>query len=307
MSRRVIALVALGLAATAVSSALSVGAAAAQTGDELYGGRVPLQVLIDNDKVRVNLISFPLGYRRTQHFSRRSDQIVVYLDDGQFERPVQPGAQASDAAAHAGQPVVCGKITEDCGPVGPDGHYTAAAGPYPRGSVSWVPQGSDAAPLRITRAYRALYIELKRGEMTAPDAAAAKLPAEPVVGGGAPARVLIDNDKMRATLISFPEGFIRPGGFHRRLDTLIAYIDDAKLELPGPAQRQYAVIRALNHPHGPAVCDPIKDCDSVGPDGNWVSGDVLLRGTVAWHPQDGFVNKLRIAHGYRALYIELKR
>jgi len=76
--------------------------------------------------------------------------------------------------------------------------------------------------------------------------------------------------------------------------------------LSGPAQRQYSVIRSLNHPDAIAVCDHIKDCDSVGPDGTWVNGATLVTGTVAWHPKDGFVNKLRIAHAYRALYIELK-
>jgi len=177
---------------------------------------------------------------------------------------------------------------------------------HTRGSVEWLSKEADGAPMRVTKTHRELYIELKRGTMSAPDPEAMKLPPEPAAGGGAPIQVLLDNDQVRATLISYPQDFIRPGGFRRRADTLIVYIDDAKLELPGPAQRQYSVIRSLNHPNPIAVCDPIKDCDSVGPNGQWVNGSTLVTGTVAWHPKDGFVNKLRIAHAYRALYIELK-
>jgi hypothetical protein len=184
--------------------------------------------------------------------------------------------------------------------------YLDDSASHARGSVDWLPKEADGAPMRVTQAHRELYIELKHGTMSAADPEAMKLPPEPAAGGGAPTQVLLDNDQVRATLIAYPQDFIRPGGFRRRLDTLIVYIDDAKLELPGPAQRQYSVIRSLNHPDAIAVCDPIKDCDSVGPNGKWVNGSTLVTGTVAWHPKDGFVNKLRIAHAYRALYIELK-
>ena len=177
---------------------------------------------------------------------------------------------------------------------------------HARGSVEWLPREAEGASMRVTQAHRELYIELKHGAMSAADPEALKLPPEPAAGGGAPSQVLLDNDQVRATLIAYPQDFIRPGGFRRRLDTLIVYIDDARLELPGPAQRQYSVIRSLNHPDAVAVCDPIRDCDSVGPDGKWVNGSTLVTGAVAWHPKDGFVNKLRIAHAYRALYIELK-
>jgi len=184
--------------------------------------------------------------------------------------------------------------------------YLDDSASHARGSVEWLPRAADGA-MRVTTAHRELYIELKHGTMSAADPEAMKLPPEPAAGGGAPTQVLLDNDQVRATLIAYPQDFIRPGGFRRRFDTLIVYIDDAQLELPGPAQRQYSVIRSLNHPDAIAVCDPIKDCDSVGPDGKWVNGSTLVTGTVAWHPKDGFVNKLRIAHAYRALYIELKQ
>jgi len=37
-----------------------------------------------------------------------------------------------------------------------------------------------------------------------------------------------------------------------------------------------------------------------------VHGSTLVTGTIVWHPEDGLVNKLRIAHAYRAIYIELE-
>lgn len=287
------------LAATLLSGATA-GAALSGTADspdELEGGKVPLTVLIDNNKVRVNLLTFPQGYERSQHFTRRSDQLIVYLDDT---------TPRSNATEPPGQAVSCGPITQDCGPVTPAG-TAPANGLEPRGSVSWRPKGSDAAPFRVAKGYRALYIELKHGTMSSPDPAAAQLPYEQVTGGGAPARALIDNERLRAVLIPFPKDFIRPGSLRRHYDTVIVYIDDGKLADVGPPAGKYAVVQAFSHhPNARAVCDPIKDCDSVAPDGKWAHGSLTLRGTVAWHPKDGYVENLRIGLAYRALYLELK-
>lgn len=262
------------LTAGLVLTALALVAFTASTALQAADTSARVQTLIDNDKVLVSLVELPVGHLRLPHGKRRADQIMVYLDDAVLA-PNRPAA-VSQQMSHL------------------------------PGSIEWLSKQDDGVPLRVVKAHRVLYVELKHGTMSAPDPEAVKLPPEPRVGGGAPTQLLLDNDQVRATLISFPEGFIRPGGFKRRLDTLIVYIDDAKLELPGPAQQQYSVIRSLNHPDAIAVCDPIKDCDSVGPNGKWVNGSILVTGTVAWHPKDGFVNKLRIAHAYRALYIELK-
>lgn len=291
-----VALLGTALAGGAIASTASKDSAAASS-DELDGGKVPLTVLIDNDKVRVNLLSFPQGYERSQHFARRSDQLIVYLDDT---------APRSSSSEQPGAPVRCGPTIQDCGPVTPDG-TAPAHGIEPRGSVSWRPKGSDAAPFSVAKGYRALYIELKHGTMTSPDAAAAQLPYEQVTGGGAPARALIDNEQVRVNLISFPKDFIRPGNLRRRYDTVIVYVDDGKLADVGPPPAKYAVVQAFSHhPNARAVCDPIKDCDSVAPDGKWAHGSPTLRGTVAWHPKDGYVENLRIGQAYRAMYIELK-
>jgi hypothetical protein len=284
--------------------------AASASVDELDGGKVPLTVLIDNDKVRVNLLTFPAGYQRSEHFPRRSDQLLVYLDDGHLASVPDPTAAApapqSPGSDAAGKPVHCGAIHQDCGPVTSNG-TAPADGLEPRGSVSWRPHNATASPIRVVKGYRALYIELKHGTKTSPDPAAAQLPYEQVTGGGAPARTLIDNERLRAVLISFPKDFIRPGNLRRHYDTVIVYIDDGKLADVGPPAAQYAVVQAFSHhPNARAVCDPIKDCDSVAPDGKWAGGPVTLRGTVAWHPKDGYVENLRIGQAYRALYLELK-
>jgi hypothetical protein len=305
------ALVAVALAGIAGSSAL--GASSASNPDELYGGKVPMKVLIDNDKVRVNLLTFPQGYERHRHFARRSDQLIVYLDDGQLSTLSPSGdstgnaaEQPGSASERPGKPVICGALSDQCGPVTPAG-VAPADGLEPRGSVSWRPKGTDAVPIRVEKGYRALYIEFKHGTMTAPDPAASDLPYEQVTGGGAPVHVLIDNAVMRANLIDFPEGFIRPGNLRRHYDTVIVYIDDGKLADVAPPPHKYAVVQAFSHhPDARAVCDPIKDCDSVAPDGKWAHGSPTLRGTVAWHPKDGYVENLRIGMAYRALYIELK-
>jgi hypothetical protein len=291
------AVAAAALASVAIIAPPSTRAASTSV-DELDGGKVPLTVLIDNDKVRVSLLTFPPGYERAGHLRRRSDQLIVYLDDAAPRAPMgeQPG-----------QPVHCGPINQDCGPVTPDGTAPAANALEPRGTVSWRPRGNDAGPFRIAKGYRALYIELKGGTMTSPDPAAAQLPYEQLTGGGAPARALIDNERLRAVLISFPKDFIRPGNLRRHYDTVIVYVDDGKLADVGPPPSKFAVVKAFSHhPDARAVCDPIKDCDSVAPDGKWSRGGLTLRGTVAWHPKDGYVENLRIGQAYRALYIELK-
>ena len=266
-------LIALTAGALALSTALQAADTTLPPADE--SSSAPVRTLIDNDKVHVSLVELPVGHLRRAHGARRADQMLVYLDEAVLG-PDRAAAGISEQTSH------------------------------PAGSIEWQPREADDAPLRVLKAHRAIYVELKHGTLSAPDPEAVKLPPEPVVGGGAPIRLLFENDQVRATLISFPQDFIRPGGFKRRLDTLIVYITDARLELPGPAQSQYSVIRSLNHPDAVAVCDRIKDCDSVGPDGKWVNGATLVTGTVAWHPKDGFVNKLRIAHAYQALYIELK-
>jgi hypothetical protein len=155
------------------------------------------------------------------------------------------------------------------------------------------------------------------GVVLSPHVMAAAAEYEKDVGGGAPTKVLIDNDRLRVTLVTFPKGFTRPGGVKRRADTLIAYIEPGDFKTggagagggqrPGGARAGAAPV---NRPGEPVTCDAVKDCGPVGPDGNFESqsaqGKPLAPGSVAYHPKGSNVGSLEINSTYRALYIELK-
>jgi len=233
------------------------------------------RVLVDNNKVHVRLLSFSAGYRGPPPFAHRADQLIVYLDDAHLR-----GAPPSQPES------------------GPDTHAS--------GSASWLASGISVGPIRVLSAFRVIDIELKHGTMSSPDPKTATLPYEDTVGGGAPAQTLVDNATVRATLLSFPKDFVRRGDLRRHYDTLIVYIDEGRLAGVGAPHPEYAEVQAFSHhPDAPAVCDPIKDCDTVAPDGSWSRG-AHPPGSVAWHPKDGFVGTLRAVQAYRALYVELK-
>ncbi len=48
------------------------------------GGGAEQKVLVDNDVVRVNLVSFKKGFVRPGALLRKNNQLLVYLDQGQF-------------------------------------------------------------------------------------------------------------------------------------------------------------------------------------------------------------------------------
>ena len=48
------------------------------------GGGADQKVLVDNDVVRVNLVSFKKGFMRAGGLRRKNNQLLVYLDQGQF-------------------------------------------------------------------------------------------------------------------------------------------------------------------------------------------------------------------------------
>ena len=236
---------------------------------------VSTRVLIDNNKLRVRLLTYPAGYRGSAQLAHRADQLLVYLDEAHLQ-----GAAPSE-------------------PAGSDDMRAS-------GSVSWLPHEASVAPIRAESAFRLIDIELKHGQLSSPDPKTASLPYEQQAGGGAPKQILVDNAQLRATLISFPKDFVRPGDLRRHDDTLIVYIDEGRLAGVGPPHPEYAEVQAFSHhPDAPATCDPIKDCDTVAPDGSWSRG-AHEPGSVAWHPKDGFVGTLRAVQAYRALYVEVK-
>ena len=49
------------------------------------GGGAPQKLLIDNARVRVNLVSFPNDFNREGGLKRKNDQLLVYIDPGAYE------------------------------------------------------------------------------------------------------------------------------------------------------------------------------------------------------------------------------
>jgi len=109
--------------------------------------------------------------------------------------------------------------------------------------------------------------------------AAADIKYEEQVGGGAPFKVLLDNDTVRATLISMPKGHMRQGGVKRKLDQLLVYIDDAKYSHLATPGTQFD-----------------KESQSVAP-----------AGKITWHDKDTTIGTIRIDEPYRVMYVEIKR
>lgn len=119
------------------------------------GGGAPTRVLLDNASVRVTLISYPAGFKRQGGMKRRLEQLIVYVDDGDFKVIPRPGARPRPAVAPGERKV------------GPESSITlegtlATGHPnHPRGTIAWHPKGSLTPSIETTRAYRALYIEFK--------------------------------------------------------------------------------------------------------------------------------------------------
>ncbi len=137
-------------------------------------------------------------------------------------------------------------------------------------------------------------------------ALAAEAMVEKDLGGGAPTKVLLDNSKMRVTLVTFQKGTMRQGDMKRRADQLIVYLEDGDFTMmprPGAAPRP---ANAGPRPSGPVTCDPIKDCGPIRLDG-MPSQNPHGLGTIAWHPEGTLTGTLQVNNTYRALYIELKK
>ncbi len=129
----------------------------------------------------------------------------------------------------------------------------------------------------------------------------AQATVETELGGGAPTHVLLNNDSLRVTLISYPAGFKRVGGLKRRLEQLIVYVDDGDFK---------AMPRAGARPNPPPAAGPRK----IGPESSITLDGTLAtghpnhpRGTIAWHPKGSLTPSIETTRAYRALYIEFKR
>jgi hypothetical protein len=101
-------------------------------------------------------------------------------------------------------------------------------------------------------------------------------------GDGAPQKTLIDNDKVKVILVAYKKGFIRPGGFKRRHDTLLVYVD------PG----RYTITKG----GGTGAKTPVAK----------EQPDKLAPGSSVFHRKDSIVSELRVDEDYRVLYVEMK-
>lgn len=104
-----------------------------------------------------------------------------------------------------------------------------------------------------------------------------------VGSGGAPQKILLDNDVVRVRLVSFPAGFNRPGKLKRRYDQVLAYIDTS----------DYTI--TWNGVPGEAVPPEKQKASRLAP------------GSVVWHPRETVVSDSHVNSPYRVLFIEMKK
>ncbi len=102
-------------------------------------------------------------------------------------------------------------------------------------------------------------------------------------GGGAPQKLLLDNDVVRVNLVSFPKDFVRPGKLKRRYDQLLVYIDQSDFTLTWSGGR--------GEPYKPSEMKASK----------------LEPGSVAWHPRESLVSESHINNAYRVIFVEMKK
>ncbi len=68
----------------ALAKAKTLGVTKYEDDAKVGGGGAEQKVLVDNDVVRVNLVSFKKGFVRPGGMMRKNAQLLVYLDEGQF-------------------------------------------------------------------------------------------------------------------------------------------------------------------------------------------------------------------------------
>ena len=106
---------------------------------EAGGCGAPQKVIVDNEVVRVNLVSFPTGFDRCGQVKRRNHQLLVYLDPGDF---------TITKSGSSGQPT---KVDPN-----------AKRAPLPPGSAVFHARDSVVSDTHINEAYRILFVEMKK-------------------------------------------------------------------------------------------------------------------------------------------------
>jgi hypothetical protein len=111
----------------------------------------PTRLLIDNENVRVSLVTFPAGFKSPPGSKREYDQVLVWLDGGSVT-PIKPGTapQAPTQRGPQSQTAL-------------DGSVVPAGTPKPVDAVVWHPKGGNVGPVEIEgKPLRLLYIEIKK-------------------------------------------------------------------------------------------------------------------------------------------------
>lgn len=101
------------------------------------GGGAPQNVLLDNARVRLNVVNFPEGFTRPGGMKRKFDQLLVYIDPGAYEITRSGGD---------------GKV------VTPD---PAKRMPLAPGSAVWHARDSVVSETHIYAPYRVIFVEVK--------------------------------------------------------------------------------------------------------------------------------------------------
>jgi hypothetical protein len=132
------------------------------------------------------------------------------------------------------------------------------------GKGIYVGKGEDAEALK-----RAAALNIKEYE-----------PAGKEGGLGAPQRTLIDNDAMMVNLVAFKKGFIRPGGYKRKYNTVLIYVD----------QGRFTITRS----GGASAPNPNPTSQNLAP------------GSSVFHWKESIVSESRIDEDYRVLFVMTK-
>ena len=101
------------------------------------GGGAPQKILLDNARVRLNIVNFPEGFKRPGGMKRKYDQLLVYIDPGAYEITRSGGS---------------GKA------VTPD---PAKRKPLEPGSAVWHERDSIVSETNIYAPYRVIFVEVK--------------------------------------------------------------------------------------------------------------------------------------------------
>lgn len=153
IDKRTMSMIAITFVCGAVAGGVLSPLAIAAASDTRLGGDAPTKVLIDNDKVKVSLVSFSKGFVREGGQKRAQDQVIVWLDEGDYTVPPRPGAPPRPQSANE-RPQ---KGPESA--IAPDG--SVVRGVHPMGTVVWHPKDSTTPTMQINKAFRSIYIELK--------------------------------------------------------------------------------------------------------------------------------------------------